>query len=37
MMDWIKDDMRAAPEQIVEHLARLIKGSVRAALLRFAM
>ena len=37
MMDWIKDDMRAAPKQIVEHLARLIKGSVRAALLRFAM
>ncbi len=37
MMDWIKDDMGAAPEQIVEHLARLIKGSVRAALLRFAM
>ena len=37
MMDWIREDMRAQPEEIVEPLARLMKGSVRGALLRFAL
>lgn len=37
MMDWIRDDMCAAPEQIVEKLAKLIRGSVRAALQRFPL
>ena len=35
MLDWIKDDMREDPQQIVDRLARLIKGSVSAALSRF--
>lgn len=35
MLDWIKDDMREDPEEIVSRLARLIKGSVAAALARF--
>ena len=35
MLDWIKDDMREDPQQIVERLARLIKGSMAAALSRF--
>ena len=37
MMDWIRDDMRTQPEEIVEPLARLMKGSIREALLRFAL
>lgn len=28
MLDWIKDDMREDPQQIVEKLSKLIKGSV---------
>ena len=35
MLDWIKDDMREDPQQIVDRLAKLIKGSVSAALSRF--
>ena len=35
MLDWIKDDMREDPQMIVDRLARLIKGSMSAALSRF--
>ena len=35
MLDWIKDDMRQDPEEIVSRLAKLVKGSVAAALSRF--
>lgn len=35
MLDWIKDDMRQDPEEIVGRLAKLIRGSVREALERF--
>ena len=35
MLDWIKDSMREDPRQIVERLARLIKGSMAAAVARF--
>ena len=35
MLDWIKDNMREDPRQIVERLARLIKGSMAAAVARF--
>ena len=35
MLDWIKDDMREDPQQIVEKLSKLIKGSVSVALSRF--
>lgn len=35
MLDWIKDDMRADPHDIVDRLTRLIKGSMSAALSRF--
>ena len=34
MLDWIKDDMREDPQQIVEKLSKLIKGSVSVALSR---
>ena len=37
MLDWIKDDMREDPYQIVERLAKLIKGSMSAALSRFKL
>ena len=36
MLDWIKDDMREDPKEVVARLARLIKGSVPAALGRFS-
>lgn len=36
MLDWIKDDMRGNPEEIVDRLATLIKGSVSVGLSRFA-
>lgn len=32
MLDWIKDNMREDPRQIVDRLNRLIKGSLSAAL-----
>ena len=35
MLDWIKDEMRENPEEIVSRLAKLVKGSVAAALSRF--
>lgn len=35
MLDWIKDDMKGNPEDIVERLAVLIKGSIPKALSRF--
>ena len=35
MMDWIKDDMREDPKPIVEKLAKLIRGSMSAALSKF--
>lgn len=35
MLDWIKDDMREAPERIVERLARLLRGTIAEALARF--
>lgn len=37
MLDWIGDDMREDPRQIVERLAKVIKGSVAAALSRFKL
>lgn len=37
MLDWIKDDMREDPQQIVEKLYKLIKGSVSMALSRFKL
>lgn len=35
MLDWIKDDMRQDPEEIVDRLVRLIGGSMENALQRF--
>lgn len=35
MIDWIKNDMREDPQQIVDRLAKLIKGSMTTALSRF--
>lgn len=37
MLDWIKDDMHEDPQQIVEKLSKLIKGSVSVALSRFKL
>lgn len=37
MLDWIKDDMREDPQQIVDKLTKLLKGSVSAALARFKL
>lgn len=37
MLDWIKDNMRENPRQIVDRLNRLIKGSLSAALSRFKL
>ena len=35
MLDWIRDDMRAEPELLVNKLALVIQGSISAALERF--
>ncbi len=35
MLDWIKDNMREEPKEIVERLGRLIDGSMEEALRRF--
>lgn len=35
MLDWIKDDMRQEPKEIVDRLTTLIKGSILEALTRF--
>ncbi len=37
MLDWIGDDMKQDPQQIVERLAKLIKGSISEAIDRFAL
>ncbi len=37
MLDWIGDDMKQDPQEIVEHLAKLIKGSISIAIDRFAL
>ncbi len=37
MLDWIKDDMREDPRQIVNRLAKLIKGSMSEGLSRFKL
>lgn len=35
MLDWIKDDMRQEPKEIVDRLALLLKGTIQDALSRF--
>ena len=35
MLDWIKDDMKADPQELVGRLAVLLKGSIADALSRF--
>lgn len=35
MLDWIKEDMRQDPREIVDRLALLLKGTIRDALSRF--
>lgn len=35
MLDWIKDDMQKEPKEIVERLAKMMKGSMAAALSKF--
>ena len=35
MLDWIKEDMQENPQEIVDRLNKLIKGSIRASLTRF--
>ena len=35
MLDWIKDDMKDDPQEIVGRLAVLLKGSISDALSRF--
>ena len=37
MLDWIKEDMREDPQNIVDRLAKLITGSISAALARFQL
>lgn len=37
MLDWIKDDMREASQEIVARLVKLLRGSVTAALRRFRL
>ena len=37
MLDWIKEDMREDPQNIVYRLAKLITGSISAALARFQL
>lgn len=37
MLDWIKDDMREAPQEIVARLVKLLRGSVIEALRRFRL
>ena len=35
MLDWIRDDMRADPEELVNRLAMVIRGGITQALERF--
>lgn len=37
MMDWIKDDMREDPQEIVDRLSKLIQGCIAEALMRFKL
>ncbi len=37
MLDWIKDDMRENPKDIVEKLGKLMKGSMAASLSKFKL
>ncbi|MFR4251597.1 MAG: TetR/AcrR family transcriptional regulator C-terminal domain-containing protein [Christensenellales bacterium] len=37
MLDWIKDDMQKEPKEIVERLAKMMKGSMAAALAKFKL
>ena len=37
MLDWIRDDMRADPEELVNRLALVLKGTVSQALGRFSV
>ena len=37
MLDWIKDDMRSDPQPTVGRLAKLVRGSMSAALSRFSL
>lgn len=37
MLDWIKEDMQADPEQLVSQLATLMKGNIASALARFCL
>lgn len=37
MLDWIKDDMRQDPKEIVDRLTTLIKGNIPEALRRFEL
>lgn len=37
MLDWIKNDMRQEPKEIVDRLTTLIKGSIPEALARFQL
>lgn len=36
MLDWIREDMKEAPEQIMDRLATLLQGSIKGALTRFS-
>jgi len=35
MLDWIKNDMREEPKELVDRLAKLLHGSITAAIERF--
>ena len=35
MLDWIEADMKGDPEQLVERLAKLLKGNIAVGLQRF--
>lgn len=37
MLDWIKEEMKGDPKQIVDRLGVLMKGTISSALLRFKM
>ena len=37
MLDWIKNDMRENPQEIVSRLGKLLQGSVTAAISRFRL
>ena len=37
MLDWIKEDMREAPQEIVVRLGKLLQGSISAAISRLQL